>query len=200
MSALLIKLTNQEDFNKVMEFIHANKMEAKTDYASSIFYEEEAAFEVDFDAEKVAEAVINQIADMEEVPYEFDIYVTMVDNEAIHRINREHRNIDRPTDVLSFPNLDFDAPGDFSLLEENEANYFDPETGMLIMGDIVISVDKVYEQAAEYGHSKKREFAFLIAHSMLHLCGYDHMESEEAAIMEAKQKKALEDLDITRED
>lgn len=166
----------------------------------ALFYEEEAAFEVDFDAEKVAEAVINQIADMEEVPYEFDIYVTMVDNEAIHRINREHRNIDRPTDVLSFPNLDFDAPGDFSLLEENEANYFDPETGMLIMGDIVISVDKVYEQAAEYGHSKKREFAFLIAHSMLHLCGYDHMESEEAAIMEAKQKKALEDLDITRED
>lgn len=166
----------------------------------ALFYEEEVTFEVDFDAEKVAEAVINQVADMEEVPYEFDIYVTMVDNDSIHEINREHRGIDRPTDVLSFPNLDFEAPGDFSLIEENEANYFDPETGMLLMGDIVISVEKVAEQALEYGHSQKREFAFLVAHSMLHLCGYDHMERSEAAVMEAKQKEALEALGITRED
>ena len=166
----------------------------------ALFYEEEAVFDVDFDAVKVAEAVINQVADMEEVPYEFDIYVTMVDNDAIHEINMEHRGIDRPTDVLSFPNLDFDVPGDFSLIEENEANYFDPETGMLLMGDIVISVEKVAEQAAEYGHSKKREFAFLVAHSMLHLCGYDHMEPEEACIMEAKQKEALKAVGITRED
>lgn len=166
----------------------------------ALYYEEEVAFDVEFSAEKVAEAVINQVADMEAVPYEFDIYVTMVDNEAIHEINKEHRGIDRPTDVLSFPNLDFDAPGDFSLIEENEANYFDPETGMLLMGDIVISVEKVAEQALEYGHSKKREFAFLVAHSMLHLCGYDHMEPEEAAVMEAKQKEALEAVGITRED
>ena len=89
----------------------------------ALFYEEEAAFQVDFDAEKIAEAVINQVADMEEVPYEFDVYVTMVDNTAIHEINKEHRGIDRSTDVLSFPNLAFHAPGDFSLLEENEANY-----------------------------------------------------------------------------
>lgn len=166
----------------------------------ALFYEEEVAFDVDFDPEAVAEAVINQVADMEEVPYEFDIYVTMVDNTSIHEINMEQRGIDRPTDVLSFPNLDFEVPGDFSLVEENEMNYFDPETGMMLMGDIVISVDKVYEQAAEYGHSRKREFAFLVAHSMLHLCGYDHMEEEEAALMEAKQKEALEALGITRED
>lgn len=165
----------------------------------AVFYEEETPFEVDFDAEKVAEAVICQVADMEEVPYEFDVYVTMVDNAAIHEINKEQRNIDRPTDVLSFPNLDFEAPGDFSLAEQNEMDYFDPETGMLLMGDIVISTEKVFEQAAEYGHSVKREFAFLVAHSMLHLCGYDHMEPEEAVVMEAKQKQALEALGITRE-
>lgn len=166
----------------------------------ALFYEEEAAFDVEFDAKEVAEAVINQVADMEDVPYEFDIYVTMVDKETIHEINKEHRGIDRPTDVLSFPNLDFEEPGDFSLIEENEANYFDPETGMLLMGDIVISVEKVAEQALEYGHSKKREFAFLVAHSMLHLCGYDHMEALEAEVMEAKQNKALNALGITRED
>ena len=166
----------------------------------ALFYEEEVAFDVEFDALEVANAVINQVADMEDVPYEFDIYVTMVDNESIHEINKEHRGIDRPTDVLSFPNLDFETPGDFSLIEENEANYFDPETGMLLMGDIVISVEKVKEQAEEFGHCMKREFAFLVAHSMLHLCGYDHMEPEEAAVMEAKQKEALEAVGITRED
>lgn len=165
----------------------------------ALFYEEEAAFDVEFDAKEVAKAVINQVADMEDVPYEFDIYVTMVDQETIHEINLEHRGIDRPTDVLSFPNLDFEEPSDFSLVEENEANYFDPETGMLLMGDIIISVEKVAEQALEYGHSQKREFAFLVAHSMLHLCGYDHMNEEEAAIMESKQKEALETLGITRE-
>ena len=166
----------------------------------ALFYEEEAAFDVEFDAKEVAEAVINQVADMEDVPYEFDIYVTMVDKETIHEINKEHRGIDRPTDVLSFPNLDFEVPGDFSLIEENEANYFDPETGMLLMGDIVISVEKVAEQAESYGHSQKREFAFLVAHSMLHLSGYDHMEPEEAAVMEAKQEQILRGLGITRED
>lgn len=166
----------------------------------ALFYEEEATFDVEFDVQQVAQDVINQVADMEEVPYEFDIYLTMVDNDSIWEINKEHRGIDRPTDVLSFPNVDFEAPGDFSLIEENEANYFDPETGLLLMGDIVISVDKVKEQALEYGHSIKREFAFLVAHSMLHLCGYDHMEESEAVVMEAKQSKALEALGITRED
>lgn len=166
----------------------------------ALFYEEEAPFDVEFNAVEIAEAVINQVADMEDVPYEFDIYVTMVDKDAIQEINREHRGIDRPTDVLSFPNLDFNVPGDFSLIEEDELNYFDPETGMLLMGDIVICVEKVAEQALEYGHSKKREFAFLVAHSMLHLCGYDHMEPDEAAVMEDKQREALEALGITRED
>ena len=165
----------------------------------ALFYEEEVTFDVDFDAEKVALEVVEQIADMENVPYEFDVYVTMVDNDTISEINAEQRNIDAPTDVLSFPNIDYVKPGDFSLIEENESNYFDMETGLLLMGDIVISVDKVKEQASEYGHSIKREFAFLVAHSMLHLCGYDHMTVEEASVMEEKQKIALESLGITRD-
>jgi len=166
----------------------------------ALFYEEEAVLDADFDMEKIAEAVVEQVADMEEIPYEFDVYLTMVDNDAIQEINREHRGIDQPTDVLSFPNLDFEAPGDFGLIEENEARYFDPESGMLILGDIVISVDKVKEQSLEYGHSMKREFAFLVAHSMLHLCGYDHMEQVEREEMEARQRQALEALGITREE
>ena len=72
------------------------------------------------------------------------------------------------------------------------------DTGELILGDIMISVPRVFQQAKEYGHSVKREFSFLIAHSVLHLLGYDHMEKEEAEIMEGKQRKALEELGITR--
>ena len=166
----------------------------------ALFYEEEVAFDVDFNAKEVAEAVINEVADMVELFYDFEVYLTMVDNEAIHEINKEHRGIDRPTDVLSFPNLDFDTPGDFGFVSVNAASYMNPETKSLVLGDIIISVEMVAEQAAEYGHSKKREFAFLVAHSMLHLFGYDHMEAEEAAVMEAMQKEALEALDITRED
>ena len=95
--------------------------------------------------------------------------------------------------------MDYGQPADFSGVEEMEASYFDPDSGELILGDIIISVDRVKEQAISYGHSEKREFAFLIAHSMLHLCGYDHMEEAEAKIMEAKQEEVLQKLHITRD-
>ena len=85
-------------------------------------------------------------------------------------------------------------------MEEEEADCFEPESGELLLGDIIISAPKVIEQAEKYGHSIRREFAFLIAHSMLHLCGYDHMEENEARIMEQKQEQVLEKLGITRED
>ena len=99
---------------------------------------------------------------------------------------------------MSFPNLDFDEPGDFEISEDREADYFDPDTGELILGDIIISVDRVKEQAESYGHSQKREFAFLVAHSMLHLCGYDHMEEDERAEMEEKQREIMKKLQILR--
>lgn len=165
----------------------------------ALFYEEEAAFKVDFAPQEVAEAVINQVADMEEVPYEFDIYVTMVDNAAIHEINMEQRGIDRPTDVLSFPMVDFEAPAVYDMLDTEEGNvYFDPDSGELMLGDIVLSIPRIMAQAEEYGHGRKREYAFLIAHSMLHLLGYDHMTEEEAKIMEEKQNQALNALGIGR--
>ena len=101
------------------------------------------------------------------------------------------------TDVLTFPMLDFDTPGDFSFLEEEE-DAFHPDTGELILGDIMIAVGRMREQAETYGHGEVREYAFLIAHSMLHLMGYDHMEPNEAAVMEKKQEEILEELGILR--
>lgn len=153
-----------------------------------------------FDYKKIAEAVINQALNNEGFPYEAEVSVLLTNNEGIHEINLEQRKIDRPTDVLSFPMIDYYEPGVFDVLDE-EQDCFNPESGEVILGDIVISLDKVKEQAKEYGHSQKREFAFLIAHSMFHLLGYDHVNSqEEAAVMEAKQRKVLENLKIGREE
>lgn len=164
----------------------------------TFYVENETDKELPFDVREVAEAVINEALDSEACPYEVSLELLLTDNDGIHAINKEFRDIDRETDVLSFPNVDYDAPADFSTLEEHAEDYFDPESGELCLGNIVISVDKVYEQAANYGHDVKREYAFLIAHSMLHLCGYDHMEPEDASVMEAKQEAILNKLGITR--
>ena len=113
-------------------------------------------------------------------------------------MNMEYREVDRPTDVLSFPQVEYESPADFSWAEEHEMDCFDPDTGELFLGDIVISLDKVKDQAEKYNHSVRREFAFLVAHSMLHLLGYDHMTPEEAAIMEGKQTEILNEMNILR--
>ena len=93
--------------------------------------------------------------------------------------------------------VDFGSPAEYDFLEEDDS-LFDPETGELMLGNIVISKEKVISQAEEYGHSVKREYAFLIAHSMLHLLGYDHMEEEERTVMERKQREILKKLKIER--
>lgn len=165
-----------------------------------IFYvENETDKTLPFDVEEVAKKVILQALDQEQCPYEATVSVLLTDNEGIHAMNKEFREVDRPTDVLSFPNVDYEAPADFSGIEDMIEDYFDPESGELCLGDIVISIDKVYEQAEEYGHSPLREYAFLVAHSMLHLLGYDHMVEDEAKVMEAKQEEILSALGYTRQ-
>lgn len=164
----------------------------------TILVENEAKKVLDFDYEEVIKNVVKRVVDTENCPYEVEVNVLLTNNEEIHEANKDFRNIDRPTDVLSFPMVDYDFPADFSLVNESPEGYLNPETDELLLGDIMVSVDKVYSQAEEYGHGIKREFAFLIAHSMLHLLGYDHMEDEERAVMEAKQEAILEALGITR--
>ena len=146
----------------------------------TLLFHLETTEQFDFSCEEVARQVISAALDYEHFPYEAEVSLTLVDNEAIREINREFRQIDAPTDVLSFPMIDYPAPGDFSALEET-ADVFHPQSGEALLGDIVISVPKVVEQAQAFGHSRKREYAFLIAHSMLHLMGYDHMTETEAA-------------------
>ena len=114
-------------------------------------------------------------------------------------INRLHRGIDSPTDALSFPMQTYETPADFSHVEECVEGNFDPDTGELLLGDIVVSTEKVKEQAVRFGHSEKRELAFLILHSMLHLFGYDHETEEQREEMEARQRAILDGLGITRD-
>ena len=113
--------------------------------------------------------------------HRFEVELSLCGDEEIHRINREFRGIDRPTDVLSFPMMDFEMPDVY-----------------VSLGNIVISVETARRQAEEYGHSLKRELCFLCAHSALHLLGYDHETDEEREEMEAKQREILDALGIKR--
>lgn len=163
----------------------------------TLYFEEEGELKLPLACQELAEEVVEGALDYIGCPYETEINLLLTMNEEIHVMNQEFREIDRATDVLSFPMVDYETPGDFSFLEEAD-EYFNPESGELILGDIVISKEKVLSQAEEYGHSPKREFAFLIAHSVLHLSGYDHMEEDERVEMETLQREILERLNILR--
>ena len=113
--------------------------------------------------------------------------VTLTNNEYIHTLDKQYRGIDRPTDVLSFA------------LNESEEPDVEDGPDVNVLGDLVISVERAKEQAADYGHSVKREIAFLTVHGMLHLLGYDHMEEEDRIEMEAEQRFVMEKLGIPRE-
>ncbi|MCI8616447.1 rRNA maturation RNase YbeY [Parablautia intestinalis] len=161
--------------------------------------ENETNVTFDFDVKNILDLIMEQVLSEENCPYEAQVNLLLTDNEGIHEFNRMYRQVDSPTDVLSFPMIDFEKEADFSIVERQEADYFEPDSGELLLGDIIISVEKVTEQALKYGHSQKREFAFLLAHSMLHLCGYDHLTGGEAGVMEEKQEKVLAALGITRD-
>lgn len=124
---------------------------------------------------------------------ECEISVLLVDDDAIRKINKEHRKIDRPTDVLSFPMANMKNGSIIS-----EVGDYDIDEESLLLGDIVISLERVKKQAGEYGHSFERELAFLTSHGVYHLLGYDHEEPEQEAIMLKKQEAALESMSLTR--
>ena len=164
----------------------------------NLFIEEEGSVILPFDTEETARLVVEAALELEKCPYEAEVNLLLTTDEEIHKMNLEFRQIDRPTDVLSFPMAEYDAPADFSCTDEESDDLFDPESGELMLGDIVISKDRVLSQAEQYGHSPKREYAFLIAHSMLHLFGYDHMEDEERLLMEERQRAIMQKVNILR--
>ena len=165
----------------------------------TFFVENEVGRDFGFDHEELIMTVCEKAFASEKAPTDnMSVNVTITDSEGIKELNKQFRDIDSPTDVLSFPNLDFDEPSVFDIPEERKADYTDPETGMILLGDIILNADRIFSQAEEYGHSVKREMAFLVAHSCLHLCGYDHMTEDEEHVMIKKQESILNDLGIVR--
>ncbi|MCR5278812.1 MAG: rRNA maturation RNase YbeY [Lachnospiraceae bacterium] len=166
----------------------------------TFYVDNETEYKFDFDADELVKILVAKVLETEKVPYtDVTLNLSFTDEETIRETNRDFRNMDKVTDVLSFPAIDFEAPVDFAGVKEGDPAYFDAETGELILGDIMICVKRAMEQAEEYGHSLKREIAFLITHSCLHLLGYDHETDEERIVMEDKQRNILDDLNIKRE-
>ena len=129
--------------------------------------------------------IFNKTRNVLKIDKDYEISIILVDAEEIHQINRDYRNIDRPTDVISFA------------LKDSDETFFIDEVD-LELGDIFINVEAVVNQAKEYGHSECREISFLCTHGILHLLGYDHMNEEDEKIMFGKQKEILEGYDVVR--
>jgi probable rRNA maturation factor len=135
-------------------------------------------------------AAVNKAVERTGGPQKAQVGLLIVGDEAIHEFNLEYRGVDRPTDVLSFPLME---PGE----EPTQAD-IDPETGEVVLGDIVISLPAIERQAEEYGHSPAREAAFLAVHGTLHLLGYDHETDDERAEMRKLEEAVLEAIGLER--
>lgn len=154
----------------------------------------ESELEQPFPYEELIQSCITTALDAERVKLPCEINVLITNNDGIHRINLEQRQVDAPTDVLSFPMFDLTAgqpPEDETLL--------DPATGRLPLGDMVISLERAAAQAEEYGHSIQRELGYLTVHSVLHLLGYDHMdEGEQKKRMRQREEEIMNQMGIPR--
>ncbi|MBQ9314623.1 MAG: rRNA maturation RNase YbeY [Clostridia bacterium] len=140
--------------------------------------------------EALIKKVVKKVLEEEKVVQDVDVYITLTNNEEIHKINKEYREVDRPTDVLSFPMYEREEIYKLKADENDEVEK--------ILGDIIVSIEKVKEQAEEYGHSFERELAYLVTHGCLHLLGYDHMIEEEQKEMRTREELILEMLNISR--
>ena len=147
----------------------------------------------DLKTKRIVKKAIKKSLDFMEFGTKFEISVMFVDDEKIRELNRMHRDIDRSTDVLSFPMFEYDENGE---IIEEFADF--NKKGELLLGDIVISLEHAEKQAEEYGHSYMREVGFLTVHSMLHLFGYDHMNEEDEKEMFSCQEEILNEMGLKR--
>lgn len=150
-------------------------------------------FKVTKDMRDLVRSAVKAALEYMDFPLKSEVSVMFTDDEEIHELNRLHRGVDRPTDVLSFPLFEYDENGD---IIEDDLD-FNPN-GEMILGDIVISLETTSRQAQEYGHSFEREIGFLTVHSMLHLFGYDHMTPEDEEEMFGYQREILERMGLER--
>ncbi len=164
----------------------------------TVYLEDESGYDFDFSVRGQLDKLIRSVAEYIQCPYELEVSVSIVTKDMIHEMNRQFREADRPTDVLSFPMMEYDRPADFEGEAFSRSMAVSPDTEELVLGDIVLCAEVIHEQAQEYGHSELREFSFLTVHSMLHLFGYDHIDEGEREEMEKEQRAIMEQLKIYR--
>ncbi len=164
----------------------------------TFYVDRETDIELPCSEEELLEEIAAKVLEFEKCPYDITVNLLITDGEGIRSYNRDYRGLDKETDVLSFPAVDFESPSDLSLAEQNRSAYFDQDTGELILGDIVLNAARVISQAEEYGHSIRREYGFLLTHSLLHLFGYDHELPEQEQVMFSRQEEILNALGITK--
>ena len=149
------------------------------------FTNEQDKYPITYKLKMLLRRAVDATIEHEQYSNPCEVSITLTDNEQIHTLNRQYRNVDRPTDVLSFPMMDFSGESEEPVADEP----------IVSLGDIVISLEKAAEQAEEYGHSFEREVAFLCVHSMLHLLGYDHETSEADELdMRRRQSKIMDEM------
>ena len=183
-------MLDRTEENLIIEF--ENETEINTD---------DNGFIPDERLNEIAVSVCKRALELHSIDSLCKVSLMVVNSSTIREYNKSQRGIDSVTDVLSFPNIPFTPlnKGDVNIFNElNNADYVDPEDGRIILGEIVICYERVISQAKDYGHSYEREFAFLTAHSILHLLGYDHIEEADRIEMEDKQKEILEPLGFKR--
>lgn len=157
-------------------------------------YNNQKVIQIPNETKKLIESAAKLCLKKEILSFDAELAISLVDNESIQSLNKEYRGIDSPTDVLSFPLIQF-INGEPQI----EPGDVDAETNLAFLGDIIISVEKALEQAEIYGHSIEREFGFLAVHGVLHLLGYDHETTEDEDIMFSIQEEVLEEMGLFRE-
>lgn len=156
-------------------------------------YNNQKVREISKDLQKLIENAVKLCVKKEGFSYPCEASITLTDNENIRELNLAHREIDEATDVLSFPLIEY-VNGE----PEIQPGDIDPDSGRIFLGDIIISVEKAFEQAQNYGHSMERELSFLAVHGILHLLGYDHETETEEKLMFSLQEDILNEMRLFR--
>ena len=164
-----------------------------------ILYIEDERCELDDEARALMQRCADAAEKTEGVLVKTAVYIEMVSDEEIRVVNREQRGKDASTDVLSFPSVNYPQGKTAGACQDRLQREYDPDAGACVLGDILISMDHVRAQAAEYGHSVQRETGYLLTHGLFHLMGYDHMTETDKPVMRAMEEKALASIGLTRE-
>ena len=172
----------------------------KKEKENNIYINFDIDYKFDFDIYKLSKKIIKEVFEVEKIKGIYSVNISIVTKNVIKKLNFKNRNINKITDVLSFPNIKLNNRNEFKKLvnAKNSHLFYDYDSSSIFLGDVIICYDKIISQSKKYNHSIKREYSFLLTHSILHLIGYDHMKKVDEDTMFKKQDLILSNLNINR--